>query len=106
MTAAVQSNADPDIFLLERFAWEGVDRLQVSGVWGGGASPRTDGAVLVVRSGDATHRLPALPEPVTGSPANGRSWSAAFAWPDGPTAFERAELEFGGEAVTELPQPR
>jgi HAMP domain-containing protein len=106
MTAPVQSKAAPAVFLLERFAWDGPDRLRVSGRWEPGESPTTEPAMLVVRSGDATHRLPALAEPCADSRGDGRRWSATFAWPHGPAAFEGAVLEIGGELIIELPQPR
>jgi hypothetical protein len=106
MTAPALPKAEPAVFLLERFAWDGPDRLRVSGCWEVGESPTTEPTTLVVRSGDATHRLAALPECSAQTRGDGRRWSAAFAWPDAPAAFERAELEIGGALIIDLPQAR
>jgi hypothetical protein len=80
---------------LERFAWGGPDRLQVSGKFTGLGEVPPDAPVLVVCGPQRTHRLPALPDSLSGSREDGNPWSAEFAWQEPPVAFEEATLELG-----------
>jgi hypothetical protein len=91
-------------FELERFAWAGPDRLQVSGRFTGLGDVPTDVPVLVVCGPERTHRLEALPDSVSGSREDGSPWSAEFAWQEPPVAFDTATLELGPEIVVELPE--
>jgi hypothetical protein len=91
-------------FELERFVWGAPDRLELSGTFAGVGDAPAGAPVLVVRGNDDTHRLPAVPESVSGPPADGRRWLAAFAWLQAPVAFDAAVLEFGDFTV-ELPEP-
>jgi hypothetical protein len=93
-------------FELRRFAWATPDRLEVAGTFGGlqGAPPAA-APVLVVRAGDRVHRLPAIPDSLSGPPAEGRVWQAHFAWQDAPVAFDVAELQLGANLVVALPEP-
>jgi hypothetical protein len=92
-------------FELERFAWGGPDRLQVSGRFTGLGKVPPDAPVLVVCGPERTHRLPALPDSLSGSLEDGNPWSAEFAWQEPPVAFDAATLELGPEIVVELPEP-
>lgn len=106
MTAPAEPIAQPARFALERFAWEGPDRLEVSGWFEGLDVELADRPVLVVEGGDANHRLPAVPDRLSGPPNGQQRWWAAFAWDDAPAAFERARLELGAGLAIDLPQPR
>ena len=92
-------------FELERFAWEGSDRLELSGRFIGLREVSTDDPVLVIVAGDRVDRLPAVPGSVAGPPEEGRRWRAAFAWHGPPVAFDVAELQLGSDLVVELPEP-
>jgi hypothetical protein len=92
-------------FELERFAWGGPDRLQLSGRFTGLGDVPPDVPVLVVRGPERTHRLEALPDSLSGSLEHGSPWSAEFAWQEPPVAFDAATLELGPEIVVELPEP-
>jgi len=92
-------------FHLERFAWGGPDRLQVSGTFTGLAGVPPHVPVLVVRGPEHTHRLEALPDSLSGPLEDGSPWSAEFAWQEPPVAFDAATLELGPEIVVELPEP-
>src|SRR5918999_6017899 len=91
-------------FELERFVWGAPDRLELSGTFAGVGDAPAGSPVLVVRGNGDTHRLPAVPESVSGPPADGSRWLAAFAWQEAPVAFDAAVLEFGDFTV-ELPEP-
>jgi hypothetical protein len=94
----------PPTFELRRFVWGTPDRLLVSGSFEGlHDTPADAAAVLIVKAGDAVHRLPAVPDTVDGPPENGRIWQAQFAWQDPPVAFGAAELQLG-HLVVELPE--
>jgi hypothetical protein len=92
-------------FELERFAWGGPDRLQVSGRFNGLGHVPPGAPVLVIRGPERTHRLEALPDSVSGSVEDGSPWSAEFAWQEPPVAFDTATLELGPTIVVELPEP-
>jgi hypothetical protein len=92
-------------FELERFTWAAPDRLEVSGRFVGLGDAPEDAPAVVVRGADRTHRLPAVPGSVSGSPEDGTLWSAEFAWQEPPVAFDVARLELGRDIVVELPQP-
>jgi hypothetical protein len=93
-------------FELKRFAWATPDRLELSGTFGGLRNAPADAPpVLVLRAGERVHRLPAVPESLSGPPDDGHGWHAEFAWQDAPVAFEVAELQLGAELTVELPAP-
>jgi hypothetical protein len=93
-------------FELKRFAWATPDRLELSGTFGGMQDAPADAApMLVVRAGDRVHRLPAVPDSLSGPPEDGKVWQAHFAWQDAPVAFDVAELQLGAGLVVELPEP-
>jgi hypothetical protein len=104
-----QSSAPPTTtratFQLERFAWGAPDRLELSGTFAGLRDAPVDAPVLVVSGPELTHRLPVLPDTLSGPPVDGRLWRAEFAWQEPPVAFDVAALEFGAEIVVELPEP-
>jgi hypothetical protein len=102
MSAPEQSS-----FALERFAWDGPDRLGVSGWFSGlPADARPTDPVLVLRGTGGTHRLLAVPTDAAAPLESGRRWEAAFAWQEPPAPFDVAELQLGGGIVVELPDPR
>lgn len=93
-------------FVLKRFAWGAPDRLEVSGTFGGLRDAPADASpVLIVSTSERTHRLPAVPDSLAGSPEEGRLWQAAFAWQDAPVAFDHAQLQIGADIVVRLPEP-
>ena len=89
--------------MLERFAWLAPDRLELSGTFDGLADAPRDAPVLVVDGADGPRRLPADPAGVSGPPARGRPWHAAFAWQEPPVPFATAELTLGGGLAVTLP---
>src|SRR5918999_2061009 len=91
-------------FELERFVWGAPDRLEISGTFAGVGDPPAGSPLLVVRGNGDTHRLPAVLDSVSGPPADGHRWLAAFAWLEAPVAFDAAVLELG-DLVVELPEP-
>jgi hypothetical protein len=104
MRASTQPGSSTTTFSLERFAWDTPDRLYVSGWFRGLVADAVEPPVLVVDAGDARLSLPAVADRRSGPPQDGRHWSAAFAWDETPTAFDRVQLELG-DLVVELPQP-
>jgi hypothetical protein len=92
-------------FELEQFTWGAPDRFQLSGTFVGMRDVPLDPPVLVLSSPDQTHRLPAVDGTVSGSPADGRPWSAEFAWQQPPVPFDVAAVHFGDAMVVELPEP-
>ena len=95
---------DGAVFELEQFSWAAPERLDVAGRFQGLREIPQDRPVLVVRGGERTHRLPALPDSLSGPPRNGRPWHASFAWQSAPIAFDAAELEIGDGVVVSLPE--
>lgn len=94
-------------FALERFAWDGPDRLGVAGWFSGlPAETRPTAPVLVVRGTGGIHRLPAVSTSASAPLEDGRRWEAAFAWQEPPASFDVAELQLGGGIVVELPEPQ
>jgi hypothetical protein len=61
--------------------------------------------VLVLAGATGIHRLIAAPGDVSGVPANGQPWVAAFVWHDAPAAFDAAVLELGEDLAVDLPAP-
>jgi hypothetical protein len=92
-------------FQLERFAWGAPDRLELCGTFAGLRDTPVDPPVLVVSGPEAMHRLPVVPDTLSGPPEDGRLWCAEFAWQEPPVAFDIASLEFGAAIVVELPEP-
>jgi predicted nucleic acid-binding Zn-ribbon protein len=97
--------SDHTIFELERFAWGAPDRLELSGKFIGLPEAPGTAPVLVLSSTDGVHRLPAVPDSLSGPPEDGQQWDAAFAWQEAPVAFDVAKLEFGPDIMVELPEP-
>jgi hypothetical protein len=93
------------IFELARFAWGAPERLELSGKYVGVPDVPADTPTLVISGANGVHRLPVVPESVSGPPEDGRRWDAVFAWQEPPVAFEVAELQFGDDMVVELPEP-
>ena len=101
----VGGNQRAATFELERFVWGAPDRLEISGTFAGVGDPPAGSPVLVVRGNGDVHRLPAVLDSVSGPPADGHRWLAAFAWQEAPVAFDAAVLEFGDDFAVELPEP-
>jgi hypothetical protein len=93
-------------FELHELEWTAPDRLQVTGEFTGSATLPAEAPVLVVRGAEGTHRLPAVPESLSGAPAEGRRWRAEFAWEVAPIPFDAAVLEFGDDIAIELVTPK
>ena len=64
-----------------------------------------DAPTLVISGGNGVHRLPVVPDSLSGPPEAGGRWEAEFAWHDAPVAFGVAKLEFGDTIVVDLPEP-
>jgi hypothetical protein len=97
-------NADA-AFALERFAWEGPERLALSG-WFSGLAPGPGVApVLVLHGSERVRRLSVDSDGAESPPADGRRWSATFAWDEAPEPFDAAELELAAGVVVPLPEP-
>jgi hypothetical protein len=92
-------------FELARFAWGAPDRLELSGRFLGLADGPADNPELVISGENGVHRLPVVPESLSGPLEDGRWWDAVFAWQEPPVAFDVAELRFGSDMVVELPTP-
>jgi hypothetical protein len=91
-------------FALERFAWEGPDRLALSGWFSGPAPGPAASPVLVLHGNECARRLSVDPYGEESLPADGGHWSVTFAWDEPPEAFDAAELELNG-LVVPLPGP-
>ena len=102
--AAPETGVTHAAFELERFDWEGPDRLELFGRFVGLADVPEGDAELLVRSSDGLQRLPVVPDSVSGTLVEGEHWHAAFAWEAPPTPFDSAELVIG-DVVVELPAP-
>src|SRR3712207_3361681 len=101
-----ESLPDAVAFELDALEWTAPDRLEVTGRFTNGLSPPTDAPVLVVRGAEGTHRLPAVPESLSGHPQEGQPWRAEFAWEVAPSPFDAAALEFGDSVLVELGAPK
>jgi hypothetical protein len=92
-------------FELARFTWGAPDRLELSGRFRGLPEGPTGLPELLISGAEGEHRLPVLPNSLSGPLVNGRPWEAVFAWQEPPVAFDAARLTFGGDLVVELPSP-
>jgi len=99
------SPAEAVTFALERFNWAAPDRLELAGTFDGLDAAPTGEPVLVLAGPTGTYRLTAAPGDVSGTPANGEPWSAAFVWHEAPAAFDAAMLELGDALAVDLPAP-
>ena len=93
------------IFELARFTWGAPDRLELAGRFVGLSDLPAGAPSLVINGPDGVHRLPVVPDSLSGPPEAGGRWEAVFAWQEAPVAFEVAKLEFGDDIVVELPEP-
>src|SRR5918994_1037234 len=93
-------------FELERFEYSGAGRIEIAGRWFGLRGRRFVRPVLnLTLSGGTRRRAIALLEHKPWAAADGETWIAAFAWPDGSGEVEHAELEVGPGLMVELPAP-
>ena len=92
-------------FELERFERTAEDRLEISGRWYGLRGRRFVRPVLNLNTGGKRRRAIALLEHKPWAADDGKTWLAAFRWPDGAGAIEGAELEVGPGLIVELPAP-
>jgi chromosome segregation protein len=92
-------------FELHALEWTAPDRLQVTGEFTSTPTLPAEEPVLAVRGAEGTHRLPAVPESLSGAPAEGGLWRAEFAWEVAPAPFDAAVLEFGDDIAIELRTP-
>jgi hypothetical protein len=103
-------HSDPSIaapavatFELERFIWDGPDRLALAGRFKG---IRGAGApALLLRGPGGEQRLLPVPDTGGGPPEDGGPWQAEFAWTDAPMVFESVLLGIGDDLVVDLPLP-
>jgi hypothetical protein len=96
---------DRPTFELSRFTWGAPDRLELAGRFVGLSDVPAATPSLVITGANGTHRLPVVPDTVSGLPDDGERWEAVFAWQEAPVAFDVVKLEFGDEIVVELPEP-
>ena len=80
-------------FELARFAWGSPDQLELSGRFLGISDGPGEPPELVISGAEGTHRLPVVPESLSGPLEDGRRWEAVFAWQEPPVAFEVAEAQ-------------
>ena len=93
------------VFELARFAWGAPDRLELAGRFVGLSDLPADAPTLVISGANGVHRLPVVPDSVSGPPEDGGRWEAEFAWQEAPVAFDVVKLEFGDTIIVELPEP-
>jgi hypothetical protein len=110
-TASRPESAAGASFALERFDWVAPDLLEVAGRFSNVPETAVTDPVLIIRSGERTHRLGVAPESAP-RPARvglrrfgGAQWRALFEWPGPPRSVDRAALELGEGFVVELPSP-
>src|SRR5918999_2923718 len=99
---AASSEVDFD---LERFERTADDRIEVSGRWYGLRGRRFVRPVLNLNADGSRRRAIALLEHKPWAADDGKTWLAAFRWPDGAGEIQGAELEVGPGLVVELPAP-
>jgi hypothetical protein len=92
-------------FELERFERTSEDRIEVSGRWYGLRGRRFVRPVLNLNASGARRRAIALLEHKPWAADDGKTWLAAFRWPEGAGDVQGAELEVGPGLVVELPAP-
>jgi hypothetical protein len=89
-------------FELHGLEWTAPDRIEVNGAFARLEVQTDEPPVLVVHGADASERLRAVPETVSGAPAEGQPWRAEFAWDTAPFPFEAAALEFADGSLVAL----
>jgi len=104
MATITDSTATEPAFVVERFAVAG-DRVEVAGHWRDVRGRRFVRPVLWLHRGDSRQRLVAVLDHKPWAAGDGEPWVAAFKWPGGDLAADRAELEVGRELVVDLPRP-
>ena len=95
-------------FELERFEWQGEDRLEVRGRWFGVRGQRFMRPTLHVRAGDARarrRRMIAVMDHKPWAPDDDGVWIAAFVWRGPVEEITAARLEVTPEVVLELGPP-
>jgi hypothetical protein len=90
-------------FELERFERTAEDRIEISGRWFGLRGRRFVRPVLNLNAAGTRRRAIALLEHKPWAADDGKTWIAAFRWPEGAGAIESAELEVGPGLVVDLP---
>ena len=89
-------------FELERFERTAEDRLEIAGRWYGLRGRRFVRPVLNLNTGGTRRRAIALLEHKPWAADDGKTWLAAFRWPDGAGEIESAELEVGPGLILSL----
>ncbi len=92
-------------FELERFERTAEDRIEISGRWYGLRGRRFVRPVLNLHTGGSRRRAIALLEHKPWAADDGKTWLAAFRWPEGAGEVQGAELEVGPGLIVELPAP-
>jgi len=90
-------------FELERFERTAEDRIEISGRWYGLRGRRFVRPVLNLNAGGSRRRAIALLEHKPWAADDGKTWLAAFRWPEGAGDVLGAELEVGPGLIVELP---
>src|SRR3954454_18148970 len=92
-------------FEVERFEWQGDDRLEVSGRWFGVDGRRFVRPTLHVRTDGRRRRLLAVLDHKPWSPDDHGTWIAASPGRGPPEEITAARLEVGPDIVLDLPAP-
>ena len=88
-------------FELERFERTSEDRIEISGRWYGLRGRRFVRPVLNLNAGGSRLRAIALLEHKPWAADDGKTWLAAFRWPEGAGEVQGAELEVGRASCRE-----
>jgi hypothetical protein len=92
-------------FELERFQWEGEERLEVSGRWFAVRGRRFVRPTLTLRAGGRRRRMIAVLDHKPWAAVDEAPWKAAFAWRGPQEEIASARLEVAPDVVLELPAP-
>jgi hypothetical protein len=92
-------------FELERFERTAEDRIEITGRWYGLRGRRFVRPVLNLNVSGSRRRAIALLEHKPWAADDGKTWLAAFRWPQGAGEIQGAELEVGPGLIVELPAP-
>src|SRR4051794_9827781 len=92
-------------FELERFRWEGEERLEVSGRWFAVRGRRFVRPTLTLRAGGRRRRMIAVLDHKPWAAVDEAPSTAAFAWRGPQEEIASARLEVAPDVVLELPPP-
>jgi hypothetical protein len=94
------------VFEVDRFEWNGDERLEVSGRWYGLRGHRFVRPVLLAEADDGPRRMLALLEHKPWAADDGEPWIAAFPWQGEPVEVTSVELAVAPSLAVDLPAPK